>query len=312
MLSLTKGKPIAVFTTGKTKGNQLYIEGEHNFNKKVPPQLDMEQKNKYKLLPKHFFTDNKINKTENRELKNAIDNAEVPKDDKMFELYDKAMDIINNSLKTTVDFSDLKNTNLFPLPQKFSERIYVPAPSGSGKSTFIGMYLKQLRLKHPNRKIVIFSRVPFDEPLDRFKKLTRIPLEVDYLEANPLRVEDFKNQILIFDDIDTIINKALVKHLRHFRDDVLEVGRHFGITCISTSHIITNHNATRTLLNEAQAVVLFPRGSSFYQIKNYLERYLGLTSREIDEFKKLPSRWVWIWNEYPKYLIHEKGAKILT
>ena len=123
MLSLTKGRAIATFTSGKSKGKDLFIHGEHNFNKKEPPQLDIDPKNKYKLLPKYFFND------------------------RLLDLYDKANEIINQKLKTEVDFSDLKNTNLFPLPQKFSERIYVPAPSGSGKSTFIGMYLKQLRLK---------------------------------------------------------------------------------------------------------------------------------------------------------------------
>ena len=128
------------------------------------------------------------------------------------------------------------------------------------------------------------------------------------LMDNPLDVKDFEGDILIFDDIDTIINKQLVQILRHFRDDVLEVGRHFGITCISTSHIITNFHATRTLINEANAIVLFPRGSSFHQIKNFLERYLGFGAEEVEYIRKLPSRWLWVWKEYPKYMIHEKGV----
>tara|TARA_R110002072_G_scaffold192549_2_gene349589 strand:+ start:16126 stop:17070 length:945 start_codon:yes stop_codon:yes gene_type:complete len=314
MLSLTRGKEIAKFTSGRHKGDKLYLYGEHEFSKKLPAENQIKQENKFALIPKHFFNDNKVNKTEQKELRKLI-NEDAPltssSTDHIELLYDKAKNLIDGKLKKEVDFGDLKNTNLFPLPQKFSERIYVPAPSGSGKSTWISLYLKQLRLKNPNRKINILSRVPHDAPLDKFKNRNRITLTAEAFHNNPLKVEDFKNEIMIFDDIDTILDKDLVKYLRNFRDDVLEVGRHFGITCISTSHIITNHQATRTLLNEAQAVVLFPRGSSFYQIRNYLERYLGLTPNEIKTIRDIPSRWVYFWNEYPKYLIHEKGATIL-
>ena len=60
------------------------------------------------------------------------------------EVVDEANEYIDNKLKTQILFDD-KYTKLFPIPQKFSERIYVPAPSGSGKSTFIGMYIQELR-----------------------------------------------------------------------------------------------------------------------------------------------------------------------
>ena len=133
-------------------------------------------------------------------------------------------------------------------------------------------------------------------------------MELDYF-AN-IQVEDFKNSILIFDDIDTILNKALVKLVRNFRDDILECGRHYGITILSTSHIIMNFGATRTLINEANAVVLFPRGSSFQQVRGFLDRYLGFDREQIDFIKQLPSRWLFIWKEYPKYLIYEKGVML--
>ena len=195
---------------------------------------------------------------------------------------------------------------MFPLPQKYSERLYVPAPSGSGKSTWVGMYLKMLRIQNPKRKIVIFSRVAEDEPLDRFSNLERIDLN-DFA-TNPPQVEEFKNQILIFDDIDTILDKSIVRILRQFRDDVLEVGRHFKITCISTSHIITNFMATRTLINEAQAVVVFPKGGSYGQIRGFLDRYMGFDKQLIEHLRTLPTRWIYIHKEYPQYIIHEKGA----
>lgn len=121
-------------------------------------------------------------------------------------------------------------------------------------------------------------------------------------------IEQFKESIIVFDDIDTLLNKALVKYIRSFRDDILETGRHYNITIISTSHLIANFLATRTLINEANAIVLFPRGSSFYAVSNFLERYLGFTKEQIRYVEKLPTRWIYFWKEYPKFAIHEKGA----
>ena len=88
------------------------------------------------------------------------------------------------------------------------------------------------------------------------------------------------------------------------------MGRHYNITCISTSHIITNYVATRTLINEAQSVVIFPKGGSFGQIRGFLERYMGFDKQLIEQIRLLPTRWVFIHKEYPQYIIYEKGAII--
>ena len=313
MLSLTRGREIAVFTDGKDfKGQKVFLHGEHEFKRNQQSENVVAPNKRFELIKPDFWKINKIGKVAKSKIKKYLeDETNIGQvEEKLQDDYEKVLIEVDNRLKFELDFSDLKGVKLFPIPQKYSERIFVPAPSGSGKSTFIGMYLKQLRLLYPDRKITIFSRVPKDKPLDRFSNMERIPLTVEYFAENPLKVEDFKGQILIFDDIDTILNKQLVVQLRHFRDDILECGRHFKITCISTSHLIMNFGATRTLINEANAIVLFPRGASFYQLKNFLDKYLGFDSNQINEIKNLPSRWVYIWKEYPKYLVHEKGVMI--
>ena len=313
MLSLKRGREIAVFTEGKKfKGDKIYVHGEHNFKNNTISENIVTNEDKIKLIKPLFFKNNKIKKEVKDEIIKSIKEGKTLHsiNPKYIDAYELTLNEINTRLKYELDFSDIQGVKVFPIPQKFSERLYVPAPSGSGKSTFIGMYLKQLRILYPSRRIVIFSRVEKDKPLDRFSNMVRVPLDLDHFDKNPLKVEDYKNNILIFDDIDTIINKQLVAYLRNFRDDVLECGRHFKITTISTSHLIMNFGATRTLINEAQAIVLFPRGASFYQLKNFLDKYLGFSNDQIQEIKNLPSRWVFIWKEYPKYLVHEKGVMI--
>ena len=311
MLSFNRGKDIAVFQNGKMKGKKIRLYGEHNFKQNQKPDITIDRSEYPQLLTKEFYKEQSITPAKRRTFndlligKGNMDNISEETEDQL----EEAKSFIDNELRTKVYFDDV-STKLFPLPQKDSERIYVPAPSGSGKSTFIGMYLDEIRkMKNgKGRTIYIFSRVEKDEPLDRHKKVVRIPLEDDYFEKKPLLIEDFKNGILIFDDIDTILNKKLVKYLRNFRDDVLETGRHYGITTISTSHLIANFLATRTLINEANAIVLFPRGSSFSAISNFLDRYMGFNKSQIKYISQLPTRWIYIWKEYPKYIIHEKGV----
>ena len=308
MLSFTRGKDIAVFKEGRKKGNKLKLFGKDDFDRDVKPDIKVNKDERSDLLDKPFYKEHHISSAKKKTFKELIDGkrTEINMSDDMKELIEEGQRYIDNKLKTQILFDD-KFTKLFPLPQKYSERIYVPAPSGSGKSTFIGMYLEEMRKQDKKRKIYIFSRVDEDEPLDKFKKVIRIPLEQSYFDENPLIIEQFKNGILIFDDIDTIMDKSIVKYVRAFRDDVLETGRHYGITILSTSHIIANFMATRTLINEANAIVLFPKGSSFYAVSNFLERYLGFNKDLIRYVENLPTRWIYFWKEYPKFAIHEKG-----
>tara|TARA_R110000868_G_scaffold294051_1_gene554559 strand:- start:2224 stop:3156 length:933 start_codon:yes stop_codon:yes gene_type:complete len=307
MLSLRRGVEIAVINEGSNKNKKIYLYGKDDFSNKLPSEIIVEDNEKIKVLEKDYFKTRKINRTHQAILIDAVKNNLTINqlDEKLKDTYEELQDNINIKLKTELDFIN-KSTKVFPIPQKYSERLYVPAPSGSGKSTWIGEYLKQLRIKYPDRRIYIFSRVKEDKPLDRFKNLERVDLD-GFIHTKPL-VEDYAKGILIFDDIDTILDKNLVNFIRKFRDDVLECGRHYKITCISTSHLIMNFHATRTLINEANAVCIFPKGGSFGQIKNFLDRYLGFDKILIEKIRTIPSRWVYIHKEYPQYIIHEKGV----
>jgi hypothetical protein len=83
------------------------------------------------------------------------------------------------------------------------------------------------------------------------------------------------------------MDKQLLKYIQHFRDDLLECGRHYNITTISTTHIISNYNSTRTLLNEATSMILFPKCSGQYQLNKFLERYMGYDKAQIERNKKI-------------------------
>ena len=91
-------------------------------------------------------------------------------------------------------------------------------------------------------------------------------------------------------------------------NQILEIGRHFKISCIVTNHLPSNRSDTRRILNEAHVFVYFPRSSSS-KIKYVLTEYLGLDKKHIARFKKMNSRSICVIKKYPgAYLAeHEVG-----
>ena len=150
MLSFNNGREIATFTEGKMKGKKIYLKNE-NIMDKGESDILVPQKEKAQLVSKEWFKRRNVKPSVRDIIKDNIEkNTPLREiDEKYYDVYDEALAEVDYRLKNELNFTDDKfKDKLFPIPQKFSERIYIPAPSGSGKSTFIGMYLKQLRMKY--------------------------------------------------------------------------------------------------------------------------------------------------------------------
>lgn len=193
------------------------------------------------------------------------------------------------------------------LPNDPVRVIYVAGPSGSGKSTFCAKYIENFRNIYPKSKFYLFSRLKDDEPLDDLEP-HRINLDDPELIENPIQIEEVEeNSIILFDDIDTISNKPLLDSLINFENQVLELGRHRSVKILITSHLINGNNRkqTRTILNEMQALVIFPKSGSVYQMKYTLKQYLGMSNVQINKSLAINSRWLYIQKIYPQILVSE-------
>jgi hypothetical protein len=202
----------------------------------------------------------------------------------------------------------IKDGVLIPLPNKHVvEKIYVSAPSGAGKSTWTGAYMREYKKMFRDNDIYLFSSILKDRVLDKHDP-TRITLDEDLIQ-DPIHPEEIEDSLAVFDDTDTIRDARLRNSIVQFRDWLLEQGRHFDIRMVITSHLLSNYKATRRVLNEATAVVVFPKsGSGTYHIKRFLNTYCGFDKKQIKKFLNLPSRWVAIYRSYPQYVLYEKGA----
>jgi len=198
-----------------------------------------------------------------------------------------------------------KNAVLIPVPNKnIVSKTYVCGPSGSGKSYFIGNYLKEYRKMFRKSPIIVISPIDEDPALDKCD-IIRLDLD-DHLLDNPLTLEELEKCMVVFDDTEN--EKGEMKqNLDTLRDNILIRGRHSQTRMIYVSHLITNYKDTRQLLNESTEVVLYPRSSGTYHIKNYLKVQCGFEKPEITRFLSLPSRWVLLARWNPMIVMHEKG-----
>ena len=201
---------------------------------------------------------------------------------------------------------------LQPLPNRsIIEKVYISAPSGAGKSTYAGKWLGEFAKMFKEDDIYLFSSITKDKALDKHDP-TRITLDNELLN-DPIEPDEIPNSLVIFDDVDTIRDNRMRRYMETLRDHILEVGRHFNIRMLITSHLLSNYTATRRILNEATSVVVFPRsGSGSYHIKTFLKTYCGFDKDQTKKFLNLPSRWIAIYRSYPQYVIYEKGCYFPT
>jgi len=221
---------------------------------------------------------------------------------------DKQKEPSDNLIKEFRQLKIANDSKFQHVPDTTKEReiLYITGPSGSGKSTYTRKYLEQYKKKYKNRPIYLFSSLPSDESLDKAQP-KRIKLD-ERMHADPIKVEELRESICIFDDIDVISDKKIREAVYDVLNQVLEIGRHYKIHCVVTNHLPTNGKDTRRILNEAHTVTYFPH-SAGGKIKYMLEEYVGLDKKQISYMKKQHSRACTIFKNYPQcYMLeHEIG-----
>ena len=159
----------------------------------------------------------------------------------------------------------------------------------------------------------MFSSLGEDESLDEIKP-KRIIID-DSLINNPLTLDDFPTgSLCIFDDVDVISNKGMREAVYQILNQILEIGRHKGISCLMTSHLVSNGKDTRRILNECMFITVFFGAGSIKGINYLLENYIGLDKKEIRRMKQKSqeSRWTTLFKNYPQIALTEKSIWLLS
>lgn len=220
-------------------------------------------------------------------------------------------------------FDEDPHFKVFKLPSNYhgrmllvphdKEQVYAAGVNGCGKSTMISEYLKLYTKLFPDRDIYLFSHLTEDPLLDKLKNIYRIPCD-QALVDEPVNPDDLKGSAVVFDDIDSIQDKAVLKAVYTLRDSLLRISRHYDINVVCTNHHVNDRQATRTMINESKILVLFPGSGSDGQIKQTLKHYCGMTQKQIDMICTLngdEGGWIAIHKNHPLYVVWQKGIMLL-
>ena len=207
-------------------------------------------------------------------------------------------------------FTCNKDEELQLVPNTKTERqcVYICGQSGSGKSYFTTNYVKQYKKSYPKRSIYVISSIEEDSSIDSLKPHRINVLHPDFMDDD-FTSEDFKDSLVIFDDVDvfpTKIRKKVLSIVNNF----LVVGRHFNVSVCFTTHNPTNGAETKLLLSEAHIIVVFAKTTGNRALKYLLDSYLGLDKKQIDKIKKMKSRAVSIIRGFPMVIIGESEAVV--
>ena len=183
--------------------------------------------------------------------------------------------------------------------------------AGSGKSFWCCEYIKEYIKLYPKRPIYLFTTITSEIGcLKEIKKIKIIELNESFANDD-IPLEEFKQSLCLFDDVDNIRNKQLKKKLFQTLNDCLQVGRKFEIEVLITFHIATAGNDTKIILNECNSVSFNYKTFGNRALKYLLDAYLGLDKKQIERIKKLDGRMITVLKTYPKLVLSEKELYVL-
>jgi hypothetical protein len=188
--------------------------------------------------------------------------------------------------------------------------LYISASSGAGKSHYALGFAQSYHKAYPKRPIYLFSYLDQCDTLDKCKAIRRVKIKEDNFLTEQIEAIDLKESLVIFDDCDCISDKPTKKKVFEILKKILETGRHFKTSVIFTSHTACNGNETKTILNEASSLTIFPKTMGNKNLKYLLESYFGLDKHEIAKIKTLPSRWVTLTKTYPPVVFCENDVYV--
>ena len=313
--SWVTGEPIARVMSGRYSNKKIRYNPDANTKDRI------ECVNPFNFLSDKWFRERKKKLTtlELNTLYQCLINKTEPRDEDLYDLYKQASEYLEQSCQNELTLDDGTLQVLPPAEYKVADksqpkqtsRVFVAGPTGSGKSTWCANYIKEIIRQRRCKYFYIFSNLNDDTVLDDIKPHPkRIQLDKSIVD-NPIKLEELKDSVVLFDDIDAIKDDDIRKTVAKLRDESNAEGRHFNIFTLSTGHNLLNYRSTRNLLSDCSHIVFFPRSGGDYFIQSFLKKYCGSSKNETEKIMNLPSRWVCIKKTYPVICFHSAGAFLM-
>ena len=158
-----------------------------------------------------------------------------------------------------LELDDDHSFQILPDQNKERDCLYVAGASGSGKSFFCKQYLKEYIKLFPKNPIFLFSYLDEDDTIDEIKAIQRIDIYDKEFLNEELDPKDFKNSLIILDDMDCVEDKKIKNKVLLFFKQLLQIGRRFHTTVIWACHEIVAGYETKCILGESHSITFFPK-----------------------------------------------------
>jgi hypothetical protein len=216
-----------------------------------------------------------------------------------------------------VDFVRLPMGSFFePLPEmRPGKRLtnYIAGRADSGKSFYSANIIRRYKKLYPDNPVYGVCKTKLkDDPA--YADLGIKQLSCDFFsstedEFDVLGSFGDKGCMVLFDDIDSAL-PADLKNILAAIKDILNLGRKMNVSCMVTSHRLSNYMQTRDAIHESNYVTLFPK-NELYQAIYYMCSKLGLRKEIIAGLKHKASRWITIHSAEPNFMLSETEAQMV-
>lgn len=199
-------------------------------------------------------------------------------------------------------------------------RCFVSGMSGSGKSTKISELISSIRKHVPSiENVFMFNANEIVDPV--YEDIGVRHLEyVDVNLLKQLKVTEFKNSIVIFDDWDQVTGfdaADIISFMRSFLKALLERGRKMNIHVVVVNHQTMDYHKTRDIIYQCQNYQLFPSMNKNATLK-FIDNYFGKSPDLYDIVKAVssgadgggPYDNLYLHKDAPMYAISDRRIKL--
>lgn len=192
-------------------------------------------------------------------------------------------------------------------PEYCTQRMVVYGKAGSGKTTYMSMIASSYHRQFPENDIILIS--PHDKEDEKaFKKqikyIKQLQIDEDPEPIDPTK--EFKDCLIIADDIAGFKTKSQNKFVHDLLRNVMYNCRKYGVSVIISTHELLSGNSTKAMNYESEQVTIFNQSRlAWRQIEHYATKYLAFDKTAVDKLKSMDSRWITIGVTNPNYILTE-------
>jgi len=192
--------------------------------------------------------------------------------------------------------------------------LYISGASGSGKSYYAASYINKLqKLKDFKKQPVYFIsfNVSDDPAYSDIKNFTKLDITnpENWGDLYDLDYSEFTDCIVVFDDWESS-PKLIMEKLSHLQRQLLQLSRKANVTMINILHETQNFLESKYVITESTSYILFPKMNMNRSLK-FLKSCMFFDQEQLDRFKKLEGRAVYINKIFPQFVLSKKELYLL-